>query len=593
VGLGVLTAAGCAGTPRLAHAAHPRPGTAPWRYTLRIDAPTTQFVHVAIDVPGGRNTSTDLALPAWTPGSYLIRDFTRHVYDVQARGPDGEALAVHKLDKQTWRVEHGRDGFRVTYRVFADELSVRTSYVDDQLALLNGASLFMYEPGATDRAAHLALELPPDWRAHTPLDTADGGGYGVPSYDALVDSPLLLGRAEVRTFTVGNATFEYVFDATVPVDVDVDRLTRDAETIVQAFHRLMGDFPFQRYVFLALSDPAGGGGLEHERGCAMILRPETFERPGGYDRARSLLAHEFFHLWNVKRIHDRKLGPFDYAREVYTDLLWFHEGFTETMEKRALLEAEFTDPGGFVADLESGYNAYLRRPGRNHEPIAQISRDAWIKAYQPSPAHWNTSVSYYQKGDIIGATLDAELRARAARHDRSGSLPGLFAELWSQRDPDTQRVAITMDDIVKAASGQAGEDMQWFFDRYVLGTDEVDLPGALRRLGMNVSEQPDTAPFTGLRGRGTAVASIAADSPAQKAGLMIGDEIIAVDGQKIEGLDAIAAAGEIETKVRLTAFRRGVLIERELVLAKSPYSQYRFELPESPSPALARFAGLQ
>lgn len=594
-----MAGVGCAGAPGLARAAR-RPGDEPWHYSLAVAEPTSQWVEIGIEVPASRRRHTDFALPAWTPGSYLIRNFTRHVYGVVATGADGQTLPITKLDKQTWRVENGGVAFRLGYRVYADELSVRTSYVDDQLALLNGASLFMYEPGATQRPATLDVQPPAGWSIHTPLETvgspdADATSprrFAVASYDVLVDSPLLLGEAEVRVFEVGNAEFEYVFDGTVPTDTDVDRLASDAETVVTAFYELMGDFPFERYVFLAVVDPAGGGGLEHERACAMILRPATLERPGGYARAYGLLAHEFFHLWNVKRIHDERLGPFDYTREVYTDLLWFHEGFTETMEKRALLEAGLTDPGSYVDGLEQTYNGYRERPGRNFAPIAEISRDAWIKAYQPSPAHWNTSVSYYLKGDVIGTTLDAELRARAASNNREGSLPGLFRELWAKRDPKTQHVPITLDDVIEAASNQAGEDMAWFFDRYVLGTEEVDLPGALERLGMEVHRRDDPAPYAGVRGRGRTIASITTDSPAQDSELMIGDELIAIDGQKIESLDALRSAGEPGKTLRLSLFRRGQLLDRELTLAEAPEPEFDFELPDNPGAQLANFAKL-
>ena len=566
------------------------------RYRLSIPEPTTRYVEIELALTEARSRATELAIPAWTPGSYLIRDFGRHVYEVEALALDGdERFPVERVDKQRWRVGNEGRGFRLRYRVFADELSVRTSYVDDRFALLNGASLFMYLPGATARPVELELLPPADWPVHTALDrdpSRSGGQHFVaPNYDELVDSPLLLGEAEVERFTVAGVDFELVFVASSGSNADIARIAGDAERIVRAMARTLNGLPLTHYSFLLIADAAGGGGLEHHDSTAMILRPWIFADDSGYARAQRLIAHEFFHIWNVKRIRDGVLGPFDYGREAYTDLLWFHEGFTETMETRALLRAGLLSPRAYLEQLANSWNRYRRRPGRNHTAIAELSRDAWIKAYKPAANHFETNVSYYEKGDLIGVCLDLELRLRAQARNGQGSLAGLFRRLWATRDARDVAV-VSFDDIVAAASAEAGEDMRWFFERYVLGTEELPLPELLRRAGFEVRGEPARAGeaeqvwsgMSGGAGHGTKLTAIAADSPAAKAGLMLGDEPIAVAGTRVRSVaEANARLADLGVGQRseLSLFRRERLITRELTTAASPHLRWSFAEPEA------------
>ncbi|MFV8749176.1 M61 family metallopeptidase [Nannocystaceae bacterium ST9] len=570
----------------------PKPASGPVDYALSLPDPTRQYVHVRMTVAEAPQASTAIAMPAWTPGSYLIRDFGKHVYEVEAHELGGRerALAVERTDKQTWTIANHKRGFVVDYRVFADDLSVRTSYLDDRFALLNGTSVFMYVVGETSRPATLELAAPPRWSVHTGLDAAASGEDGVASftaasYDELADSPLLLGETELRRFRVAGADIELAFAAPAGSNADLDRIARDAEAIVRAFARIFNGLPLDRYVFLLVGDRVGGGGLEHHDSTAMIVQPFGFTDDAAYQGARRLIAHEFFHLWNVKRIHDRVLGPFDYAHESYSNLLWFHEGFTETMEARALLRAGLLSPEQYLDGLAHAWNEYLARPGRNHTPIAELSREAWIKAYQPEANHAATTISYYDKGNLIGSCLDLELRLRARARNREGSLEGLFRRLWAGRDPITGEAAITLDDIVAAASEEAGEDMRWFFDRYVLGTEELPLPELLDKAGFalaseRLGERPGPAgEWTGMRGRAS-VDAIEPGSPAEAA-LMLGDEPVAVAGTRVRSIDeANSRIAEAEGEVVFSVFRRDRLVEVTIAAKPNPHVLWSFELPD-------------
>lgn len=600
LGLAIAVLAACS----LSQTAHARKARPQLEYRVELPQPHRQYVHITLRVGSPGSRALDLAMPAWTPGSYLVRDYAKHVYDVRATTDSGRPLPVTRRDKQTWRVEHGGRDFVVQYRVFAAEASVRASHVDDRHASLIGASLYMYPVGHRDRASTLKVVLPEGWSAHTALPPAtarasDGEAwFAVADYDTLVDSPIELGTPAMRQFVVDETHYDYVVTGAEGTAIDIDRLARDAEAVVAAQAELMGGLPLSRYVFLLRVSPRGGGGLEHHASTSMMMRRSAFDQERGYRSAARLAGHEHFHLWNVKRLHDRVLGPFDYRGENHSRLLWFHEGFTETMEAQGLLHAGLLTPREYLDDLGTRWTRYLKKPGRDRVSIAQVSFDAWIRAYQPQQNHANVSISYYEKGEYIGIALDLELRLRSASHGHAGSLPGLFRRLMASHGADDR--GLTMDDIVAAASAEAGEPMQWFFDAYVEGTKPLPLPQILARAGIDVST---TAPwlddqgqekktltdnerrarvYSGLSiGSGGSVRNVVPGSPADAAGLMRGDEVLAIGGRRAD--DTAIARTRLSDHdpghaIVIAVFRDGRLIERTLTLQQSPHRTVRFSI---------------
>jgi len=573
-------------------------------YRLEIPAPAQQWVHVTMTVPRPTGLRSEVAMPAWTPGSYMVRDHARHVDGVEAKDLRGRPLRLHRIDKQTWRVDHGVGGFTLSYRVFADEAGVRTSFVDDRHATLNGSSIFMYLVKGTGRPATVELVLPAGWQAHTALErpVADLPLFIAPDYDTLVDSPMELGNPELRAFDVAGARIELVFSAPAGSNADTARIAADLQKVVAAFARMMDGLPLRRYVFLVLADETGDGGLEHAASTLLRVPRDMFADEAGYRRLANLGAHEFFHLWNVKRLRDVALRPYDYRGEDYTRLLWFHEGFTETMEQQALVRAGLVEGEVYLRELATGWAAYLRKPGRNHAPLGELSFDAWTKAYKPSPSHGNTQISYYEKGYLLGICLDLELRVRSAQHAQQGSLAGLFRRLMVSHGSTGK--GLTQADIVAAASAEAAEPMDVFFARHVDGTAELPLPELLTQVGVRVVGETATRAHSGLvLAADRSVRNIEPGSPAMTAGLMLGDEVIAVGGRRVRGGDeattrlAERKAGE---RVDVAVFRGGRLELRSLTLVADPHRNYRFEFaPEATlTPAtlalrkawLARFA---
>ena len=574
---------------------------APVLYRVDLRDATSQYVHVEARFPGGAKATT-LSLPAWTPGSYRIRDFGKHVYDVEAAGRDGAALRVEQVDKQTWKVRNGGGPFTVRYRVYAATPSVRTSLLDDTHAALNGASVFLFEPGRLERRHQVQVQAPEGWSVFTALPR-EGDDFVAVDYDTLVDSPLQVGTPAVQRFEQDGTAFEYVLTSPHDLALDQARLVEDTQAISGAFAEMMGGFPMRRYVFLMNVGDVGGGGLEHANSTMMMMHRGAFDRDNGYERAARLTAHEFFHLWNVKRIHDRALGPFDYRTENYSSLLWFHEGFTETMEALAMRRSGLWTAQRYLGHVEGLLNAYERKPGRDAMPLAETSFRAWTHGYQPENNHRNETISYYEKGDLLGIALDLRIRVAS---DGKGSLPGVFRRLM--KDFGAKGRGITAEDIVAAASAEAGTDLSGFFADHVDGVVPIPLPDLLEQAGVTVNTRPvwtlaDGTPATdadkkrawvGLELSGTTVRNVVPGSPAAPL-VMRNDELIAVQGRKVESESQLRAAlGRVGpgNTVSLSAFRGSRLIELELTVQENPHRIYSLALPDAPAPALKAWLDL-
>lgn len=582
---------------RTAKAKSPRFRGPALSYELSIPRPSTQILKVRMRIPSqlAKGRQTTAALPAWAPGSYLIRDFGKNIYRVEAQDDRGRKLPIWRSDKQHWQVQNRGRPFVLSYEVFANELSVRTSFVDNKMALLNGSSVFMYIPGQERRPAKVVINAPKGWQSYCALPR-QGNTFDSPDYDTLVDSPILLGQGQRRTFVVDKTNFEYVLVAPSGTNADVDRLTQDAKILAKAFSEIMGPIDFGHYSFYTVLSPNARGGLEHLNSTAMLHSPFIFNTDKGYTRAQDLLAHEFFHAWNVKRIHDKKLGPFDYDREVYTDLLWFHEGFTETITARAMLRANNYTPKTFLEHLQKVWTIYIEHPGRDYSPISELSRMAWVKLYKRTTHHRNTVISYYLKGEIIGMCLDLILRKRAATKGKKANLETLFAQLWQQRDKK-DRKRITAKEVIALANAQAGSDLSDFFERYVYGTEELPLPELLKSIGIDVSarkawlddkgqmiaEKRELAYYSGALMSGAKITAVENGSPARLARLMPGDELLAINDlrwQKGQSFEAQLARYPFGQTVKVSYFRNERLESTELRTVESPKREWIFKLRE-------------
>lgn len=550
-------------------------------------------IEVALRLPeAATKKGAVLAMPAWTPGSYLVRDYARFVDRVEAKDGAGRALPLVKLDKQRWQVP-AATGVTVSYRVYGNDLSVRTNHIDGTHAHLVGAATFLYLEKDLARPYEVRFEgFPAGWKAATALPSK-GAAYHAKDYDTLVDSPAELGTFRLRRFHALNADFELAL--TGAHNGDEARMAANAEKVVTAAGNIFGGFPFDRYVFLLTFSPRAGGGLEHGASTSLLFDPFAFEKPEGYWRLSSLIAHEFFHAWNVKRLHDPALGPFNYGEENYTRQLWFHEGVTSYMEDVIALRAGVV-PWSFVAkEIGQGWTRLSQTPGRHEQSLEESSFDAWIRGYKPTEFSPNSGIDYYGKGQLVGLLMEASLREATAG---KAGMPELFARLWRDRGEK----GVTDADIRKAYQDLSGQDPGPFWDAYIRGRQELDGAVLQKAFGLRLEakapwdllgaeDQKDPGSlrrakaWTGLvfgggpasnGASGTAPAliqNVIPGSPADRAGLAHPMEILAVNGWRTAtGAEATARFGDAEPgeAVEVLASNRGRVFSTRLTVGENP-----------------------
>jgi len=569
------------------------------RYRVSMPEPHGHRFHVQLEVDDPGETLV-LAMPVWTPGSYLVREYARHLEGLTAEDGEGHPLRVERIDKRRFQLAGcGAARAIVSYRVFAHELSVRTCYLDGTHGYVNGAALFLEVEARAGEMHELELETPPRWKVATALEVApgardpfrpDGKGEGwrftAQGYDELVDSPIEVGEHAFVTFTALGKPHAIALWGRG--NVDLGRLSEDARRIVEHLGRMMGGLPYKRYLFIAHLGGAGRGGLEHAASASLLFARSGFYPRDAYEESLALVAHEFFHAWNVKGLKPAALVPYDYSREQYTRLLWWFEGVTSYYDELALLRVGLGDTRRYLKHLGEGLTALERQPGAWKMSLEEASLLAWVKHYRPDENTVNSAVSYYLKGELVALALD--LKLRAAGH----SLDELARMLFERY----ARTGLPEDGVEIAAAELMGEaSSRTFVDRNVRGTGNVEL--GLEFVGLTAVGRPaegfddkggtppskELAPPPGWLGANLApgtkliVASVREGSPAWRAGLYAGDEIVAERHFRVDRaalwnrLLEYGPGGSLE----LTVFRRDELVEVRIPLAPPPLDTFWVE----------------
>jgi predicted metalloprotease with PDZ domain len=550
-------------------------------YRVSMPRPHSHLYEVEATFPAGPEI-LDAVLPVWTPGSYLVREYARHLQDVTAEGPGGEALTVQRTDKRTFRVRADGRAVTLRYRVYANELTVRTSHLDGSHGYFNGATLFLYTEATRHQEHRVTVEAPEGWRTFCALEQ-QGGTFRAPDYDTLVDSPFEVGPHTPLSFVAAGVPHEVVvWGDTVP---DPDKLTADLQRICEAEARLFGGLPLQRYLFLVYLSDKGRGGLEHQASTALVFSRAALHGSKGWEDFLTLAAHEYFHLWNVKRIKPRALVPFDYSQENYTTLLWAFEGMTSYYDNLFVRRAGLMSAQRYLMRLGETITHLHATPGRRVQTLADASLMSWIKHYRPDENSPNSAISYYLKGEVVCALLDLEIRRATAD---AKSLDDVMRLLW-QRYGDGS--GVPEDGVEAAVREVAGKDLTPFFDRAVRSTEELDY-SVLSHVGLEVgfrvressTDKGGTPPprkgsaekprgWLGVTLKGSATVSTVLDgSPAMEAGLYPEDEVVALDGYRVDGAGLLSRCedkrpGEL---ARLTLFRRDKLMELPVALGQKP-----------------------
>lgn len=578
-----------------------------FQFTVDCREPGYHVYHMTLqadNLPAGKHT---LTLPVWTPGAYEVQDFARHVFDLTVEA-DGKSLEVNHLSKNQWGFDTYGDAAHVTvrYKVYAFELGVDTSHLDQSHAYFNGAQLFFLVDDYKDVPYIIAIQAPPGWHVSTGLDKVAGDAYKFQAsdYDVLIDSPAEIGTHRVLSFTVdGKPHYLAVWGHG---NEDAEKLAADLEAIVKAQRDLFGGLPYEHYTFILHLSDRGTGGLEHLNSTTCGTGRFAYRPRKKYRHVLQLFSHEFFHLWNVKRIHPDMLGPFDYNREVYTRLLWAMEGFTDYFATLALRYANLFTPKEYLNNLADSIKAYEKKPGRLVQSLAESSFDTWIKLYKPDADSPNRTISYYLKGDLVGTCLDLEIRHRTRRqYGLDEVLRRLYTRYGSHGVGFPESV---YQETVEEVTGSSFEE---FFQQYINGTAPVPFETFLGYAGLTLErtyKNPDQdddesgdkkekaaqAPLpwlgidAGLNDAHELVVKVSySDGPAADA-LNPGDHLLAINGYQVKTEadlnDRITLDHAIGDTVEVTLFRRGRLETVSLVLGTARPDEVKIVPVKEPSP---------
>ncbi|HLL77762.1 MAG TPA: PDZ domain-containing protein [Pyrinomonadaceae bacterium] len=583
-------------------AAAPAAGPSPEiDFAVSMPRPDTHLLHVEMRLRAtggaGLPAQLDLVMPVWTPGSYLVREYARHVQDFAARGAAGRELAWRKVNKNTWRVETaGAREAVVAYAVYANELTVRTNELNDRHAFWNNSALLMYPEGHLSAPSTVRVRPFGNWKIATGLPAVAGqpNAFRAENFDVLYDSPFLVSDFRVLSFDVRGVPHRVVIDG--EGNYAPERVRRDVQRIVETASAMMGDLPYRDYTFMLMLHPTASGGLEHLNSTALIWRRFNFRPEASYHDFLGLVAHEYFHLWNVKRIRPDALGPFDYTAENYTRLLWVAEGVTSYYDNLLVRRAGLMTDRDYLRLLATTIRTIQNTPGRARQSVEEASFDAWIEYYRPDENTINTAVSYYDKGALVALLLDMEIRRRT---NGARSLDDVMRRLYAdfaKRDRN-----YTPEDFQRVAEQTAGASLEEFFRRYVRGREELDYNAALSAVGLQLLTTAGDTPqqqrqraYLGatLRQDGDrlTVTNVPAGTPAYDQGLYAADQIIAVDGSRatLTFLNARLEEKRPGDELRLTVFRSDELRTVNIKLGGRPEENYRIAPVRQPTPEQTR-----
>jgi predicted metalloprotease with PDZ domain len=546
------------------------------RYRVLLPEPHSHLFHVeaTLDDPG---TDVVLAMPVWTPGSYLVREFARHVEALSAADGEGRELSWERIDKHRFRIRAGGAGRAVVrYRVYANELTVRTSHLDGSHGYFNGASVLLYAEGRISEPCRLEVLAPPGWKVATAL----AGGptsFTARDYHELADAPVEVGTHALLEFTALGK--EHAVAVWGRGNLDLGSFAGDLKKVVETFGGMLGELPYERYLFILHLAERRRGGLEHAASTTLQLDRQGFSPRDADLEALSLAAHELLHAWNVKRLRPAALLPYDYAREQYTRLLWWFEGATSYYDHLVLVRAGLLSAEKYLKHLGKEWTGLLRTPGAAKMSLEEASLTTWVKHYRPDENTANSAVSYYRKGELVALALDLLLRRQGHSLD---DLLRLLLERYADR-------GLPEDGVEQAVAGWIGAAAaRGFFDRFVRGTAplgaDLELVGLALRLreaegpedegGEPGKGEPGGAGWLGAEvGADLTVTSVREGGPAWRAGLYAGDAIVAEDGFRLADRKALGArlrergpAGAL----RLHVFRRDELLEVEVPLGIPP-----------------------
>jgi predicted metalloprotease with PDZ domain len=570
-------------------------------FEVSFTEPQAHYAEVEMNISGINKDYVDVKMPVWAPGSYLIREFSKNVEGFKASAA-GKPVKFEKVRKNIWRIYGAKaNQLKINYRVYAFEVSVRTSFVDASHAFLSSTGIFMYPDGHLKSPSTVKIVPYQGWsKVSTGLEPVAGQEftYTAKDFDILFDSPIEVGNQDVFEFTASGVKHEVAMYG--GGNYDKERLKVDMAKVVEQGTAIYGENPNKHYTFIVHNYERGGGGLEHLNSTVLGASRNQYNNERGYNGFLDLVAHEYYHLWNVKRLRPVALGPFDYDNEVYTTNLWIAEGFTAYYENKLTLRAGFNDQNTFANKLAGAVAAVENTPGSRVQSAAMASYDAWIKQYRPDENSSNSSISYYSKGEVIGLLMDLAI-ANATKGAKS--LDDVMKAMYLQCK--TQGRGYTDAEFKAMVEKVSGISFTGFWNKYVTGTEPVDYATYFAYAGVTVKNENEgkSIPYLGVASRKVEgrmfITAVSRNSAAWTAGLNVNDELISINGVPVEA--AIERMPELTSKkvgdvVNIKVGRDGKLVDFAVTLKASPSIKLVAQIDENATPAqkavLKRWTGI-
>ncbi|TDS17159.1 M61 family metallopeptidase [Sphingobacterium paludis] len=533
-------------------------------FSISFKEPQAHYAEIEMLIPHVESDHIDLKMPVWTPGSYLVREYSRHIEHLYATSANGK-LACEKTSKNTWRVAAGKNAgpIHVFYRIYGFEVSVRTNFIDADHAFISPAATFLYIDGLSHQPCQVTVHLPEQWASISTglpkLPTASNTYYA-DNFDTLFDSPLEIGNQDIWHFEAAGVQHEFAMVG--GGSYNKQQLTSDLVKIIEQETAIWGENPNSNYVFITHNYNAGSGGLEHLNSTVLAASRNAYKIDAAYKNFLSLAAHEYFHLWNVKRLRPKALGPFNYDAENYTAGLWIMEGFTAYYDNLIIRRCGFYSVKEYLNALANEFNLVYNRAGHRVQSAAQASFDTWIKQYRPDENSINSSISYYNKGAMLAVALDTHIIARTQGKLR---LDDVLREAYNTFYKKEGR-GFEEDEFRRLAERVTGVDLGEIFDA-AHNTVELDYNRFFREVGFELIDlnQDSQELSLGIRiveqdGR-LFIKNVERSSGAWDAGLNVNDELIAINGNRLDSagkeLDFALAQGQYEDIVDLLIARDG------------------------------------
>jgi predicted metalloprotease with PDZ domain len=552
-------------------------------YKLAMPKPQDHYFQVEMELKDFKEKSIEIKMPVWAPGSYLVREFAKNVNMVYAFDENGKALKVQKKTKNTWSIDKGKaKSVKVNYEVYAFELTVRTSFLDLTHGFVSGSGVFMYVNGHQNRKGTLEVVPYKDFKVVStglPKSAAGKFTYEFENYDQLADCPIEIGNQEVFDFMA--AGVKHTVAMYGEGNYDVEQLKVDMARICEAATNVFGENPNKDYLFIVHNVVDGQGGLEHTNSTTLSVNRWTYSS-SQYLGFLSLVAHEYFHLWNVKRLRPIELGPFNYDEENYTTLLWVMEGFTSYYDELLLLRAGYYSQADYLSKLQSSINYVEGTPGSRVQSVAHASFDAWIKAYRPNENSSNTTMTYYTRGQVMASLIDAMI---VAKSDGKKCLDHFLKDMYNKYHKKLNR-GFTDQEFKKELESFIGQDLTEFYAKYIDGTEIPPYRSIFGQVGLLANDFTSVSPSFGAslkqEGGKVIVRSVRRGSAAEDAGISVNDEIIGCNGYRVDqkSLEATMNALNENDDIELLVSRDEILFSVRVNMTTYTRPQFKLSVDE-------------